>query len=53
MRTINCTDGNAKTVETDLVKGFAYNFNLALNSGTEIQFTVNNNPTWTDSDINL
>ena len=53
MRTIDCTGANAKTVETDLVKGFAYNFNLALTSGTEIQFTVNNNPTWQDGNITL
>ena len=53
MRTINCTDANAKTVETDLVKGYAYNFNLALTSGTEIQFTVTGNPTWTDGNISL
>lgn len=53
LRTIDCTGVNAKTVETDLVKGYAYNFNLALTSGTEIQFTVTNHPTWTDANVNL
>lgn len=53
LRTIDCTGANAKTVDTDLVKGYAYNFNLALTSGTEIQFTVNSNPTWTEGNITL
>ncbi len=53
MRTIDCTGANAKTVDNDLVKGYAYNFNLALTSGTEIQFTVTGNPTWTDGNISL
>lgn len=34
------------TVDTDLVKGYAYNFNLALTAGTEILFTVKQQPTW-------
>ena len=61
LRTIDCTGANAKVVEiknnedvlVGLQAGYAYNFNLALTQGTEIQFTVNNNPTWKDSNINL
>lgn len=46
-----CTNANAEhkapfTVSTDLVKGHAYNFTLALTTGTEIKFTVTANPNW-------
>lgn len=34
------------TVNTDLVKGYAYNFNLNLTAGSLIQFTVTSQPTW-------
>lgn len=53
LRTIDCTDVNAKTVTTDLVKGYAYNFKLDLTTGTEIKFTVTSQPTWTSADSNL
>ena len=60
--TIDCTGvDKAKVVEIKndqdvligLQAGYAYNFNLALTQGTEIQFTVNSNPQWKDSNINL
>lgn len=35
-------------VENDLVKGNVYNFTIALSVGELIQFTVTNDPTWTD-----
>lgn len=46
-----CPNANAEhhapfTVSTDLVKGHAYNFTLALTTGTEIKFTVTANPNW-------
>lgn len=40
-------------VNTDLVKGYAYNFNLNLTAGSLIQFTVTSNPTWASGDVNL
>ena len=36
------------TVDTALVQGYAYNFNLALTAGTEILFTVTSQPAWTN-----
>lgn len=46
-----CTSANAEhmkpiTVSTDLVKGHAYNFNIKLEVGSPIQFTVTSQPTW-------
>jgi hypothetical protein len=46
-----CTNANAEhnapfTVSTDLVKGHAYNFTLALTTGAKIEFTVTANPDW-------
>jgi hypothetical protein len=35
-------------VTTDLQNGFAYNFNIKLEVGSPIQFTVEKQPTWTD-----
>lgn len=53
-----CTNANAEhnapfTVSTDLVKGYAYNFKLDLTTGTEIKFTVKEQPTWASADSNL
>ena len=55
LRKIDCTGTNAKEVSTGLVKGHAYNFNLALTQGTEILFTVEQHPTWAtpSDDVNL
>ena len=53
LRTIDCTGVNAKTVTTDLVKGYAYNFKLDLTTGTEILFTVKEQPTWASADSSL
>lgn len=36
-----------KTVETDLLKGNAYNFTIACSVGKPIEFNVANDPTWT------
>lgn len=35
-------------VDQDLVAGSAYNFNIGLSVGEQIQFTVTNKPGWTD-----
>jgi hypothetical protein len=53
LRTIDCRGVNAKTVTTDLVKGYAYNFKLDLTTGTEIKFTVTSQPTWESGNSNL
>lgn len=38
------------TVTNDLVAGSAYNFNIGLSVGEQIQFTVTSKPGWTDGD---
>lgn len=53
--TVNLYKGNTKLgtetktigVDTDLLKGNAYNFTIACSVGNPIQFTVTNDPTWT------
>ena len=40
-------------VKTDLVKGHAYNFNIALEVGSPIKFTVTSQPTWTPDNADL
>lgn len=48
------TENKTIAVENDLVKGNVYNFTIALSVGELIQFTVTNDPTWTDGgDINV
>lgn len=48
------TETKTIAVENDLVKGNVYNFTIALSVGELIQFTVTNDPTWTDGgDINV
>lgn len=42
------TETKAIPVENDLVKGNAYNFTIECSVGNPIQFTVTNDPTWTD-----
>lgn len=42
------TETKTIPVENDLVKGNVYNFTIALSVGELIQFTVTNDPTWTD-----
>lgn len=42
------TETKTIAVENDLVKGNVYNFTIALSVGELIQFTVTNDPTWTD-----
>ena len=41
------TETKTIPVETDLVKGNAYNFTIACSVGNPIKFTVTNDPTWT------
>lgn len=61
LRTIDCTGDAAKVVDIKdssdntigLQAGHAYNFNLALTQGTEIQFTVTNNPAWVTPSDNV
>lgn len=41
-------------VDTDLLKGNAYNFTIACSVGNPIQFTVTNDPTWaTQPDVTI
>ena len=40
------TEDKSFTVDQDLVKGHAYDFNLSLSVGELIQFTVTEKPTW-------
>jgi hypothetical protein len=40
------TETITKTVETDLVKGNAYNFTIACSVGNPIKFSVENDPSW-------
>lgn len=48
------TETKTIPVENDLVKGNVYNFKIALSVGEPIQFTVTNDPTWTENeDINV
>ena len=48
------TETKTIAVDTDLVKGNAYNFTIECSVGNPIQFTVTNDPTWTDGgDINV
>ncbi len=48
------TETKTIAVENDLVKGNVYNFTIALSVGELIQFTVTNDPTWTENaDINV
>lgn len=48
------TETKIIAVENDLVKGNVYNFTIALSVGELIQFTVTNDPTWTNGgDINV
>lgn len=42
------TETKTIAVNNDLVKGHAYNFTIACSVGNPIQFSVTNNPTWTD-----
>lgn len=42
------TETKTIAVENDLVKGNVYNFTIALSVGELIQFTVTNDPTWTN-----
>lgn len=42
------TETKSITVDTDLLKGNAYNFTIACSVGNPIQFTVTNDPTWAD-----
>ena len=42
------TETKTIPVEKDLVKGNAYNFTIECSVGNPIQFTVTNDPTWTD-----
>ena len=42
------TKNYTSPVEIDLQKGHSYNFNFDLTIGSEIKFTVANNPTWTN-----
>lgn len=61
LRTIDKTSANAQVVEIKnnndeiigIQGGYAYNFNLALTAGSEIQFTVTDQPTWADGGANL
>lgn len=60
LREIKYTGSDAMVVEikendelVGLKAGYAYNFNLALTTGTEIKFTVTSQPTWTSADSNL
>lgn len=48
------TQDYTKTVTQDLVKGNAYDFNLALTVGELIQFTVTSNPSWAgETDVTI
>lgn len=49
------TETKTISVNNDLVKGHAYNFNIACSVGNPIQFTVNSDPTWdtTNGDITV
>lgn len=48
------TQNYTKTVTQDLVKGNAYDFNLALTVGELIQFTVTSNPSWAgETDVTI
>lgn len=42
------TETKTIPVDTELVKGNAYNFTINCSVGNPIQFTVTNDPTWTD-----
>lgn len=42
------TETKTISVDNNLVKGHAYNFTIACSVGNPIQFSVTNNPTWTD-----
>lgn len=44
------TETKTIAVENDLVKGNAYNFTIDCSVGNPIQFTVTNDPTWTNGD---
>ena len=48
------TETKTIPVETDLVKGNAYNFTIACSVGNPIKFTVTNDPTWsTQPDVTI
>ena len=48
---VNIKDGEGNTI--GIQGGYAYNFNLALTAGSEIQFTVTDQPTWEHGGANL
>ena len=48
---VNIKDGEGNTI--GIQGGYAYNFNLALTAGSEIQFTVTDQPTWENGGANL
>ena len=48
------TETKTIAVDTDLVKGNAYNFTIACSVGNPIKFTVTNDPTWaTQPDVTI
>ena len=48
------TESKTVTVDKDLLRGRAYDFNIACSVGNKIEFTVTNNPTWsTQPDVTV
>jgi hypothetical protein len=43
------TETITKSVDTDLIKGNAYNFTIACSVGNPIKFGVTNDPSWGDT----